>query len=106
MILQEILTLKFPNANFLNDIIIQDDGKGPYIRAWNVQNVPMPTQQDIKQWEQELNLTYRQTQARKGRKYPSWQEQLDMQYHDKKNNTTTWIDTISAIKAANPIPLE
>lgn len=34
--------------------------------------------------------------------YPSIQEQLDMQYWDKINNTTVWEDTIAAIKAKYP----
>jgi|TARA_R110002074_G_scaffold37371_1_gene101440 hypothetical protein len=34
--------------------------------------------------------------------YPSITEQLDMQYHDKKDGTTTWEDAIQAVKDANP----
>ena len=34
--------------------------------------------------------------------YPSIQEQLDMQYWDKVNNTTIWKDTISKVKTDNP----
>ena len=34
--------------------------------------------------------------------YPSIADQLDMQYHDKKDGTTTWEDAIEAIKDANP----
>ena len=34
--------------------------------------------------------------------YPSWQDQLDMQYHDKKNGTTTWEDTLQTIKEKYP----
>ena len=34
--------------------------------------------------------------------YPSIQEQLDMQYHDEVNGTTTWKDAIQAVKDANP----
>ena len=36
--------------------------------------------------------------------YPSYQEQLDMQYWDKKNGTTTWVDAITKIKTDNPKP--
>ena len=36
--------------------------------------------------------------------YPSIQEQLDMQYWDKKNGTTTWIDAIAKVKSDNPKP--
>ena len=34
--------------------------------------------------------------------YPSYEEQLDMQYWDKKNGTTTWVDTITKVKTDNP----
>jgi len=34
--------------------------------------------------------------------YPSIQEQLDMQYHDAVNGTTTWKDAIAQVKADNP----
>jgi len=34
--------------------------------------------------------------------YPSIQEQLDMQYHDQVNGTTTWKDAIAKVKADNP----
>ena len=36
--------------------------------------------------------------------YPSIQEQLDMQYWDSVNGTTTWKDAIEAVKVANPKP--
>ena len=36
--------------------------------------------------------------------FPSLQEQLDMQYWDKKNGTTTWVDAIAKVKADNPKP--
>ena len=36
--------------------------------------------------------------------YPSIQEQLDMQYHDAVNGTTTWKDAVAKVKADNPKP--
>lgn len=38
--------------------------------------------------------------------YPSIEDQLDMQYHDAVNGTTTWKDAIQAVKDANPKPTE
>ena len=38
------------------------------------------------------------------RKYPSIQDQLDMQYWDKKNGTTTWVDAVAKVKSDNPKP--
>jgi len=36
------------------------------------------------------------------RVYPPIQEQLDMQYWDSVNGTTTWKDAIAAFKTENP----
>ena len=36
--------------------------------------------------------------------YPSIQDQLDMQYWDKKNGTTTWADAVAKVKNDNPKP--
>ena len=36
--------------------------------------------------------------------YPSLAEQLDMQYHDNINGTTTWADAIQAVKEQYPKP--
>ena len=36
--------------------------------------------------------------------YPSFGDQLDMIYHDKVDDTTTWQDAIQAVKDANPKP--
>ena len=36
--------------------------------------------------------------------YPTQEEQFDMQYWDKKNGTTTWVDAIAKVKADNPKP--
>tara|TARA_A100000172_G_scaffold3606_1_gene2168 strand:- start:65 stop:355 length:291 start_codon:yes stop_codon:yes gene_type:complete len=36
------------------------------------------------------------------RAYPSIKEQLDMMWHDKQNDTTTWEDAISKVKSDNP----
>ena len=36
--------------------------------------------------------------------YPSIEDQLDMQYWDKKNGTTTWVDAITKVKTDYPKP--
>jgi len=45
------------------------------------------------------------TQYQRDRVYPTIQEQLDMQYHDMMNGTTTWKDAITAEKTRIPKPL-
>jgi len=41
---------------------------------------------------------------KRARAYPSIQDQMDMQYHDEVDGTTTWKETIKAVKDAHPKP--
>ena len=36
--------------------------------------------------------------------YPSLRDQMDMQYHDAVDGTTTWQDAVQAVKDAHPKP--
>jgi hypothetical protein len=46
----------------------------------------------------------KQYQRDRASAYPSIQDQLDMQYWDSVNGTTTWKDKIAEVKADNPKP--
>lgn len=105
MNLPELLKLKYPNIKFSEDVKLRDVGNGPEIYEWNLDD-PEPTQQDLDQWAEDYDLQYRQQQAVAQRQYPPLGAQLDIMYHDKMNNTTVWVDTIEAIKAAHPKPTE
>lgn len=61
---------------------------------------------DIEAKMTELNTEYTNTEYKRTRRdvYPSIQDQLDMQYHDAVNGTTTWKDAIAKVKADNPKP--
>ena len=43
-------------------------------------------------------------QRDRAKAYPSIEDQLDMQYWDKKNGTTTWVDAVAKVKSDNPKP--
>ena len=43
-------------------------------------------------------------QRKRADEYPSWQEQMDMQYKDLLNGTTTWKDAVAKVKSDNPKP--
>lgn len=43
-------------------------------------------------------------QRQRAQEYPSIQDQLDMQYYDVLNGTTTWQDAINAVKTKYPKP--
>ena len=59
---------------------------------------------DIEAKMVELQAEYDANQYQRDRAtvYPTIQDQLDMQYWDNVNGTTTWEDAIAKIKADNP----
>lgn len=63
-----------------------------------------PTEADIELATQAQQTDYeaRQYQRDRAYAYPSLQEQLDMQYWDSINGTTTWQDAINAVKLQFP----
>jgi hypothetical protein len=56
--------------------------------------------------EEEVNAKIAELQVIENRKiaYGSIQDQLDMQYWDSVNGTTTWADHIAQVKSDNPKP--
>ena len=52
----------------------------------------------------ELQTDYDNKQYQRDRAdaYPSIQDQLDMQYWDSVNGTTTWTDAVAKVKSDNP----
>jgi hypothetical protein len=59
---------------------------------------------DIEAKMVEVQADYDAKQYQRDRVYPSIQEQLDMQYWDSVNGTTTWKDAVAKVKADNPKP--
>ena len=65
---------------------------------------------DSQPTDDELNAAYIQwknTEQYKEKRedaYPDWQTQMDMQYWDSVNGTTTWKDAIAKVKSDNPKP--
>ena len=59
---------------------------------------------DIQAKQAELKTAYDAKQYQRDREvaYPTIQEQLDMQYWDNVNGTTTWKDAIAKVKSNNP----
>ena len=59
---------------------------------------------DIEAKRVEVQAEYDANQYQRDRAtaYPTIQEQLDMQYWDNVNGTTTWEDAIAKVKADNP----
>ena len=97
-------------VDFLSDVLLQDDsnGQGPYIKEWNVSGVAQPTAEQLNAVDSAADLEERQNAVRATRRnaYGDLGAQLDMQYWDNVNGTTTWKDHVAAVKTANPIPTE
>ena len=98
------------SVDFTKDVLLQDDsnGQGPYIKTWNVSGVAQPTDAQLNAVDSAADLEERQNAVRGTRRtaYGDLGSQLDMQYHDSKDGTSTWKDHVAAVKTANPIPTE
>ena len=97
------------SVDFTADVLLQDDsnGQGPYIKEWNLA-IAKPTDAQLNAVDAAADLEERQNAVRATRKqaYGDLGAQLDMQYHDSVDGTTTWKDHVAAVKTANPIPTE
>ena len=71
--------------------------------VWENGTTPIP-KADIEAKMVELQAEYDANQYQRDRAtaYPTIKEQLDMQYWDNVNGTTTWEDAIAKVKADNP----
>ena len=74
--------------------------------TWNPEVDPakIPSQVDVEAKLVELQAEYDANQYQRDRQYPSIGDQLDMQYHDEIDGTTTWKDAVAKVKADNPKP--
>jgi hypothetical protein len=71
---------------------------------WLDQSQTKPTEAEINAEVSRLQAEYDAKQYQRDRvaEYPSIQEQMDMQYWDAINGTTTWQDAINAVKTKYP----
>jgi hypothetical protein len=72
--------------------------------TWHDGNPTNITNQQITDNPAELQAAYDAKQYQRDRKikYPEIGDQLDMMWHDKKDDTTTWDDAVQAVKDAYP----
>jgi hypothetical protein len=96
MILQAILKIN-PNAQ----VSVNADDINQI--TWLNGTAPIPANEILAK-QQELITEYnaKQYQRNRAKEYPSIQEQLDLQYWDKLNNTTKWEEAINAVKNKYP----
>ena len=69
-------------------------------------SVVNPSESEIKTKLTELQADYdaKKYQRNRASAFPSWQEQLDMQYWDKVNGTNNWQEAVTKVKTAHPKP--
>jgi hypothetical protein len=72
---------------------------------WHNGTTPIPANEILaKQEELIAEFNSNQYQRDRAKEYPSIQEQLDMQYWDKVNNTNNWQTKVNEIKVKYPKP--
>ena len=74
--------------------------------TWQSEDITEPTEEEITAEQERLQAEYDAKQYARDRAiaYASIQDQLDMQYWDNVNSTTTWKDHIAKVKSDNPKP--
>ena len=97
-ILKAILSIN-PNA----EVNVGIDKDGVYDVTFHNGTAEIP-KADIEAKVVELQKDYDAKQYQRDRVYPSIGEQLDMQYWDNVNGTTTWKDAVAKIKSDTPKP--
>jgi hypothetical protein len=95
-----VLRYKFPNLNLSgpDDYNVANEDTENLIFDWYNKDITKPTDSEIDTWYTEWEAL----QYQRDRIYPTWQEQMDMQYHDQLNGTTTWKDAVAKVKSDNP----
>jgi len=89
-------------VDFTKDVLLQDDsdGKGPYIKEWNISDLAQPTADQLAAQETAGNTEEKNNQVRSTRRaaYGDIGDQLDEMY----KSFDDWKARIKAIKDANP----
>lgn len=88
-----------------SNLFVLDQSVPPHkIIEWDSAN------SDSQPTDNELNAAYtawknaNEYKEKREEAYPDWKTQMDMQYWDSVNGTTTWKDAIAKVKSDNPKP--
>jgi len=86
-------------VDFLNDVLLQDDGQGAYIKEWNL-DIAQPTETQLNSYEAQANTaeSNAQVDATRRKAYGDIGSQLDEIYHD----IDAWRTRIAQVKTDNP----
>jgi len=90
------------------NIILQNEGSGDYIKTWNVSGLTKPTDDQLASYNSSATTEEANNIVRKTRRkaYGDIGDQLDLLYKDmladKGDKSGEWFKAIKAIKDANP----
>jgi hypothetical protein len=86
--------------DFLNEVKLQDDGKGAYIKEWNL-DIPKPTDEQLNSYENVANIVEANAQVVATRKslYGSVEYQIEF---ITENGVEAWQEKVNQIKLENP----
>ena len=89
-------------VDFTSDVLLQDDsdGKGPYIKEWNISGLAQPSADQLAAHDSAGNTeeTNNEVKAKRRAAYGDIGDQLDEIYTD----IDAWKTRIKAVKDANP----
>jgi hypothetical protein len=88
----------FPECNH-GYSVLEDTG----VESWGGKG-DKPSLESLKAEQTRLQTLYDSLQYQRSRAtaFPSIADQMDMQYHDQLDGTTTWKDAIAKVKSDNP----
>ena len=87
-------------VDFLEDVLLQDDGSGAYIKEWNL-DIAQPTDEQLASYEAAANTAEANAQVVQNRKaaYGSLEQQIE---YITENGVEAWQTKVAQIKADNP----
>jgi len=90
-------------VDFLNEVILQDDGNGAYIKEWNL-DIPKPTMAQLDAFEAQANEVERLNlvKSNRAKEYPDFKEYLDGIVKGDDAQIQKYINDCLAVKAKYP----
>lgn len=90
-------------VDFRNEVKLQDDGNGVYIKEWNL-DIPKPTLAQLDAYEAQANEVEKlnQVKANRSKEYPDFREYLDGIVKGDNVQVQKYINDCLAVKAKYP----
>ena len=88
------------DVDFLNDVLLQDDGQGAYIKEWNL-DIAKPTMEQLNSYEDAANTfeANQQVIQKRLQEYGTIAQQIE---YITENGLEAWQNKVQQIKTDNP----